>query len=284
MASLKRFFSNKKTGVTFFILILISLGFIIIPSGKGNGINNMGLSVISFFQRGVTGITSWVGSTINSVAELKELQEKYEQVQEKLIQYRSIQRRVVELESENDRLREQLGFREQLDLKTTSAEVIAKDTQNLFQSFTINKGSSSGVKNDQPVIAFMNGYRSLVGKIEEVSANTALVMPIFSAEFYSAAMLQDSRYQGLVNGTGYKDDILLMQYVKKQAQNEIHYGDIVVTSGMDSIYPENIYIGRVKAIEVKDYKSSLDIELEPFTDFARLEYVFVVTGKKSGEK
>jgi rod shape-determining protein MreC len=67
-----------------------------------------------------------------------------------------------------------------------------------------------------------------------------------------------------------------MSYVKKEAQSEIHAGDLIVTAGIDSLYPADLLIGRVKTLTVKQYQTSLDIELEPILDFSRLEYVNIL--------
>ena len=74
-----------------------------------------------------------------------------------------------------------------------------------------------------------------------------------------------------------------MDFVSKEAASRINCGDLVVTSGFNGSYPENIYIGKVKSISGKEYETSLRLELEPFVDFFRLEYVFVLSGEGSLE-
>jgi rod shape-determining protein MreC len=91
------------------------------------------------------------------------------------------------------------------------------------------------------------------------------------------ARLLTSHYEGLVNGSG--DESVTMKYVKRYARSNIRYGDIVVTSGMKSLYPSGIFIGAVKAIHAREYDTSLELELEPVIDFSRLEYVFVLKGE-----
>ena len=68
----------------------------------------------------------------------------------------------------------------------------------------------------------------------------------------------------------------MLKYVKKRARTEIRYGDLLITSGMSSIYPEGIYIGRVRTIGAKEYESTLALTVEPIIDFSKLEYVFVL--------
>ena len=71
--------------------------------------------------------------------------------------------------------------------------------------------------------------------------------------------------------------------VLESEEFRIGCGDLVVTSGFNGSYPDNIYIGKVKSISGKEYETSLRLELEPFVDFFRLEYVFVLAGEDKDE-
>jgi rod shape-determining protein MreC len=67
-----------------------------------------------------------------------------------------------------------------------------------------------------------------------------------------------------------------MNYVSKLNAAEIQVGDVVVTSGLDSIYPADLVVGRVKEIQLPEYSSSAVILIEPALTFAKLEYLFVL--------
>ena len=110
----------------------------------------------------------------------------------------------------------------------------------------------------------------------EVSAYTAVVKPITDYSLYVPAVLQKYRYRGLFNG-------LVMDFVSREASSRIGCGDLVVTSGFNGSYPENIYIGKVKSISSKEYETSLRLEIEPFVDFSRVEYVFVLDREEKNE-
>jgi rod shape-determining protein MreC len=103
------------------------------------------------------------------------------------------------------------------------------------------------------------------------------VQPILDPNCYVAARLQNTRYEGLVSGAGAGQNLVTMSYVPKRARDEIKYGDLVITSGMSSIYPKGIYVGRIRGIGAKEWETSLDLTIEPIVDFSTLEYVFVIT-------
>ena len=67
-----------------------------------------------------------------------------------------------------------------------------------------------------------------------------------------------------------------MKYIRKRVLDELHYGDVVVTSGENSNYMRDLPLGPISKITIVEYNSSLDIELTPVIDFSRLENVVVV--------
>ena len=68
-----------------------------------------------------------------------------------------------------------------------------------------------------------------------------------------------------------------MKYIKKRVISELHFGDIVVTSGENGNYIKEIPIGTISKVSILDYDTSLDIEIEPVINFSRLESVMVVS-------
>ena len=135
-----------------------------------------------------------------------------------------------------------------------------------------------------PVIAFQNGNQGLVGKVVQVGTFTSLIMPVYNVNNIVSARIQNSRDLGLVNGLGSQDKPLLMQYIRKSVADELSYGDIVVTSGENDNYMRDIAIGTITKITTLDYNSSLNIELVPIIDFARLENVVVVNQKELNDR
>lgn len=236
----------------------------------------VGVTVLGFFQKGFSAVGGFVSDTIASIAELKRLREDYDELSEKLEAYTNMERGNAELREENERLKAQLGFSERLAYERVPARVVAKDPENLYATIVIDKGVEEGVRKNMPVIAFQDGVEGLVGRVLEVGRGSSIVVPVYDASSYVAARLAASRYEGLATGQGSADAPLVMKYVKKRAKDEAQFGDLVVTTGYESIYPPDVTLGRVKKLRVLDYQTSVEIEVEPVLDFSRLEYVFVV--------
>ena len=75
-----------------------------------------------------------------------------------------------------------------------------------------------------------------------------------------------------------------MGYIKKRVIDELHFGEVIVTSGENENYPADIPIGTISNIQVLDYDTSLAIELSPIIDFSRLETVLVIDHKSPNDK
>lgn len=271
---LKRY---RRSVVLSILLVLSSLMMVLSGSSFIKSPERLPLTVLSFFQSGISGITKGISHSVNSISELRELRHQYNQAMNKISEYKGIRRNYVDLLNENKRLRTQLEFSKKLQIENIPAEIIGRDPENLFNTITLNKGSHHGVEPNMAVIAFQNGLYGLVGKTVQTSFNSSLVQPLYDQNSYISARLQLSRYQGLVSGLGAASDALRMQYVKKSARPEINQGDLVVTSGLGSVYPSDVYIGRVKKLFSREYETSLEIDIEPVIDFTQLEYVYVMS-------
>ncbi|MEW5814918.1 MAG: rod shape-determining protein MreC [Spirochaetota bacterium] len=277
MLAIRRFISRHKTGSILVLLLCISILLILFNTHDLSfRPKEFGLSLFSVFETAFYEAGSFFKRTVTSINELKKVKSEYEDLQDKLAEYRAIERDIVELKQENKSLREQLGFSERIGYNHIAAEVTGKDPGNIFNTIMINKGSHDGIRRDMPVIAYQDGFQGLIGKVINVGLFSSAILPIFDINCYVVARLQATRYDGLVFGQGGTSNYILMKYVKKRARSEIKYGDLVITSGMTSIYPKGIYIGRVRSIGAKEYETSLELELEPIIDFSRLEYVFVL--------
>ena len=272
------FRKHKKDFITFFILVALSIGMMVYTAFSEISFKpkQIGLDIFALCQRGIAGTGHFFSQTAGSISELRNLKKEYNTLLKEYAEYQQMKQDYEHLEQENSMLKEQLGFREEGAMTKIPAVVIGGETNNFFKSFIINQGSSKGIKKDMPVIAYVDGYQSLVGKVVEVGTFSSVVKPITDSSLYVPAVLQKFRYRGLVNG-------LVMDFVSREASSRINCGDLVVTSGFNGSYPENIYIGKVKSISGKEYETSLRLELEPFVDFFRLEYVFVLAGEDKDE-
>ncbi len=236
----------------------------------------IGLSIFGFFQGIVSGSIHATGKFGSSIADLSDLQKRYEKSVELVKKYEGNERTLVQLREENRRLREQLSFHQSLPYFNVPVEIVGKDPSRVYSTLIVNKGYLDGIRKNMPVVATQADVMGLVGKVSEVGLTTSVIQPILDANLFISARIESTRNEGLVTGKGNNEEILSLAYVKKSAQNDVHIGDLVVTAGTDSLYPADILIGRVKTVTSKEYLNSLEIDLSPVLDFSKLEYLNIL--------
>jgi rod shape-determining protein MreC len=275
------FISRHRRGVTLVALVFVSLVFLVV-SNRAVVLRpkEIGLSFTGFFQKGASGLFRWFGDTAGSIRQLNAAREELDAARARLQDADRVTREIVELRRQNATLREQLDLAQSLPPDRIAAEVVARDTDNLFSTLTINKGSRQGVRPGMPVVAYQGDMEGLVGKVLSVGPGASQILPLYDPQCLVSARLDSTRDEGLVRGEGKDHATVLLQYVKKIAKNAIQYGDLVVTSGLGGLYPKGINLGRIRDIKALAYETSLEIEVEPIVNFDRLEYVFLIDAQE----
>jgi rod shape-determining protein MreC len=269
--------SKHRTKITFAALILACLITLAVSTGNLNfQPKRIGASIVGIFQQAASAVGRFISGTVSSVRELSTLRREYAELLEQVRESEATVDEIAMVRAENDRLREALSFQESLQYDYIPARVIGKEPGTYFAGLTINKGSASGIHHNAAVLANQDGNQGLVGRVATVGLVTSVIMPLFDADSYVAARLLNSRHEGLISGDGNNDQLLAMHYVSKAARSQVTIGEIVITSGMRSLFPEGIRIGTVHGLASLPYETSLSIQVEPAVDFSRLEYVFVL--------
>lgn len=271
----------------FLLVLYIIFSGIMLTFSSGSFVLNfkrIGFSVLGAVEKGVYSVVYGIGNSVNAVKELSQLKKDYEELSRKLSDYEQMRRSNAEIRKENERLKEQLGFTTSLEEKNYPARIISRDNDNLYAVITINKGSVDGIRKNMPVIAYQNGNSGLVGKVVQVGTFTSQIMPVYNLNCIVSCRIQNTRDLGLVSGNGNQDSFLKMSYIRKRVLDELHYGDVVVTSGENSNYMNDIPVGTISKISIVEYNSLLDIELTPIIDFSRLENVVVVNMREINEE
>ena len=257
-------------------LVLVSLSALVVSTREAIDFRDAFFSPFSGIRGAVTQASSAVSGTVLAIGELARLREEHAELLDRIARYEVLERTAVEISQENARLREQLGFSQEMAFRHIPARIVGRDPDNLFSAFVINQGTRAGVTRDMPVIAWQGGTQALVGKVVQARPFESLVLPVYDSNLFVSARLATSRFEGIVEGQGNPNADLLMRFVPRRARDEISRGDLVVSSGLGGVYPPDINIGRVSRVVYDEHDISIDVELQPLIDFARLEFVFVI--------
>jgi rod shape-determining protein MreC len=174
--------------------------------------------------------------------------------------------------AENERLKGLLGLKEQTGYDQVNARVIARDSSIWFNTITINRGSSSGIALNMPVVT----GGGIVGRVIALSPWTAQVMMVTDEKAAAGAIvgqLGGSGALGSIRGLGEKG-LVEMRYVSGLEKVEV--GDYILTTGQDGIYPPGLTIGEVVQVGPGTATQSHEILIRPGARLDQLEEVAVL--------
>jgi rod shape-determining protein MreC len=256
-----------------YLFMAVMLAHVLLISAQVNSktgvpvLESVTFGVFSELQRGLSGGISGVRGLWSGYIGLRHVKTENDELKRQLA---AAQITVQEQRAQADRARgleRLLGMREQLPLQTTAADIIGAAAMPDFRTVTIDKGSRDGLQRDMAVIA----PSGVVGRVVVPSARSAKVQLLIDRNAAAGALIERSRAQGVVVGSG--DERMHLDYVSEVA--DVVAGDVVVTSGIDGIFPKGFVIGRVEAVE-KSGGAYKRITVMPSVDFRSLEEVLVV--------
>ncbi len=173
-----------------------------------------------------------------------------------------------ELQLENERLNELLNFKQKTKMQLLAAKIISRDLLSDHATVQINRGTNDGLKPGQAVIT----TEGAVGYIFRPEPLTAQVLLVTDRYAVVDGIVQRTRARGIVEG--YSPTTCQLRYVEKS--EDITVGDLVVTSGLDNIFPKGFPVAKVEFIEHKPHSVTLRVDLKPVVDSRKLEEVFVI--------
>lgn len=261
------------------LLACLILGHLIVISRQVDGgegvslLQRVVLTLLSPPQRLVAGAVRTVENAWSAYVDLRGVYEENHHLQERV---RALETQLQERQHqarEAERLRELLELRKILPLETVVAEVVARDGLPWFRTLTLNKGRQDGVGPDAPVIS----ATGVVGRVIAVGPRAARVQLLLDQNSGVGVLIERTRVTGVVSGqVAFADSgttELVMKYVA--ALSDVAVGDVVVTSGLDRIFPKGLVVGRVRAVGPSAGLFK-EVRVAPSAHFDQMEEVLIV--------
>ena len=173
-----------------------------------------------------------------------------------------------EIFHENKTLRGLLALKEKEPRYVTSARVIGRSADQWSNVLILDKGISDGITKDMIAVT----EKGLVGKISEVSGSYSYLLLLSDINFSAAVRIQESRTEGVISGTGFKR--CQLKYIPYE--EEVKKNNIIITSGLDQLFPAGILVGYVSKVNKKDIGFFQEIEVLPFVDLSKIEAVEII--------
>jgi rod shape-determining protein MreC len=221
----------------------------------------------------VRDVVGWTGDTIDAKDESETLEAEVEQLRTELAEAQTAARDSGQLKA-LAALRRKDDFPEAT--QPVTARVIGRSPTLWHSSVTIDKGTSDGVRVDQPVIA----AGGLAGKVTTATSGTAEVRLITDGESGVSAQVLPNGATGVVRPVVGDPENMLLDSVDRRRRVTKH--TLVITSGftsskLESLFPRGIPIGRISKVDPDELASHRRVHVKPFFDLHRLDIVQVLT-------
>lgn len=272
---MERLFKNK------FFIVCLSIAVVVCGLSSTFallGYKNLARDVINTLTLPGRLIVSAIGDSsrgfskyFRSLSALEESNEKLKQQNEALT---SAANDAEALRAANERLKSYLSIKPlHPDFTYVEAMVVGREAGNYQTVLTINRGSAQGIKEGMPVIT----PDGIVGCVTEVGLTYAKISTILETASSVGAYLARSGDAGILSGdySMRAEGLCKLSYLAEDADVEV--GDEVLSSGLGSVYPADLLIGKVESVSADEYNRAKVAKVAPAVDFSSLRYLLVVT-------
>ncbi|WP_141433625.1 rod shape-determining protein MreC [Bacillus sp. 03113] len=273
-----QFFLNKR-------LIILLVSIIILVALIGFSLRDR--KQLTWPEQFVKDTTGWVQTLVSRPAHyiagvfrnMDDLQNTYKEnkkLKAKLDELAQLEYQVQSLKKDNDELRKILDIQDSLsDFEITQATVIGRnpDRWQRNELLIINQGTTHGVEKDMAVIS-SNG--SLIGKVKNSQPYTSTVQLLSSMDPTNriSASIDGSSVMGLIQGYDKDKGLLLLKDIPNG--ETVNKDQLVGTSGLGGVFPEDIFIGTIVDVEPDDNGLTQTAYVKPGANFYDLEHLMVV--------
>ena len=240
-----------------------------VSKGAPSGGETLLVRVASPFLRAGSAVTGGVSGLWHEYVDLRHTRSRNASLEEKLTLLQLEVQKLDEAGRENERLKALLDLREAIGGGTVAARVIGNNARGLSHTILVDRGASSGIRPNMAVVA----AEGVVGRVWVVSDHVSKIQLVTDTAAGTAVLLQRTRVQGILLGDG--SELCALEYVA--ALEDVKEKDLLVTSGLDGIYPKGLPVGRVA--EVGPVMGLLkSVWVLPRVNFNRLEEVLILLG------
>ncbi len=179
-----------------------------------------------------------------------------------------LQTRIADLESQNQKLKNLVGYveKETLPQKPIVARVVGRSADHWWQQVILNRGNTSGIQEGSIITA--DG--GLVGLAESVTANTTSVLLISDLKSQVGVTVSRTSAKGVLQGDASSEGVL--EFYEKVPNVKV--GDLVSTSTYSQKFPAGLAIGKIKSLDLKKLPASI-AKVELFPPIRYLDWVSV---------
>lgn len=268
-----------------FILVVVAIALVLVVLAASlkeerdlNPVEKVAKDTITVVLKVVSAPFNFVKDKIDEAIEKNNIYEKYKELQNKEEQVDSVISQNENLKNEISKLKDTLELNTILSDKVyLNATVVSRNIGYWYDEITIDKGIKNGIEKGMAVVT----PKGLIGQITKVS-NYSSTVKLLSNENMSDKIsvkinIGDDYVYGLISKYDSKTNTYTVEGISENV--DITEGADVVTTGMGTIFPSGLMVGKVKGVTTDNFDLSKVVEVEASVDFDDLDYVTVLKRK-----
>lgn len=227
--------------------------------------------IASKISEGISYVFGEASGNSEYLKKINDLQLQVGALQDQLADYENLQR-------QNALYKDALGLKEEnSDFTFAEANVISRDPADIFGSYTINKGASSGIKEGDAVL--YGNY--IVGIISAAYPTHSVVKTILDPDFSVSAYEIVSGEISYVTGDAALAESGKCKMANLAADTPVTYGSIISTAGISGNIPKGLIIGTVEEINEERTSIASYAVINPGVDVNNITNCLVIIGYES---
>jgi rod shape-determining protein MreC len=177
-----------------------------------------------------------------------------------------LEQQVEELQQQNQHLKELSGYVKNHSTLLKTVPIIGRSADHWWEEMAIGLGRKEGINQGDIV----TGLGGLVGRVEQVTPHSSLVLLISDPKSRVGVIISRSRDMGFIRGEG--EQQVVMRFFEKVP--DVKVGDSVLTSPASRLFPPGIPVGKVTALNL-DQSPAPEATITLNVPMEKLEWVFV---------
>ncbi len=232
---------------------------------------HVGLELVGSVLKPMVAVNATVSDIWENYVELVDVREENERLKADLL---SIQSQLVaadEDRAEVRRLRALLSLPVDRSWRPVGARILAGrlGPNSTLETVILSRGYITGGSPGTPIMTNLG----LVGRVLRASAHTSTALLLTDPGSRIAVLSQKTRTAGILTGRGGRES-LEMRFVGHNAP--IEEGELLVTSGLDGVYPKGLSVARISKVAMYSYSPFKTVLAEPLVDAGHLEEVLLL--------
>ena len=266
---------STKVRIILVLSVLLTAALAVVAGVTNQSLPNLLVQgVMAPFRAAGTALTETAEKYYSYMFRYEALEAENQTLKADIAAMEDVARQAASVSRENERLRALLDLKEQHeDYEVVDSYIIGWSSTDWSNTYTINRGTSSGIQQNMCAIT-ANG--EVVGLVTEVGLNYAVVKTVLDSTLEISGTISTSGYNGMVSG-GYIDGnetLLKMDYLP--SDSIIRNQDQVVTSG-STVYPRGLIMGYVVDAGFEETGVAKFALLEAAADIDSMEQIFIIT-------